>query len=392
METHEVIVVGARCAGAATARLLALQGHDVVLVDRASFPSDTLSTHAISRGGVVQLRRWGLLDDVLATDAPAVRDLAFHVEGETLNKSVRPKAGVDFLVAPRRLILDQILLDAAVAAGVEVRTGIAVTDVLRNADGRVEGVRGYNAADEPMVLRADYVVGADGVRSRIARAVGAEETQSRPSTAATHYTYYTGLGCDRFEFHLGDGAFAGVFPTNGGEACVWIVAPAMKVYRVRGAQRDIAFGEILSRTAPTLAPRLEAATRTAPIRGTTGLPNVVRRPWGPGWALVGDAGYHRDPISGHGITDAFRDAELLARALGGVLRGETSAPTALAGYERTRDDLIAEVFDATCRMAAFPSPVEFTAEHLRAGRAMEREAEYLATLGPVDEIRPRIAA
>ena len=169
MEAHDVIVVGARCAGAATARLLALQGHDVLLVDRAAFPSDTLSTHAISRGGVVQLRRWGLLGDVLATGAPIVRDLAFHVDGDVIHKAVKPKAGVDFLVAPRRTLLDQILLDAAVAAGVDVRTGIAVTDVVRDADGRVAGVQGYNAADELVTLRSEYVVGADGVRSRIAR-------------------------------------------------------------------------------------------------------------------------------------------------------------------------------------------------------------------------------
>src|SRR4051812_33251666 len=131
--TADVVVVGARCAGASTAMLLARLGHDVVLVDRATFPSDTLSTHGFSRTGVVQLARWGLLDRVLASGAPAIREVSFHAHGQTVVRPVKPRAGVDHLVAPRRHVLDTILVDAAAEDGVDVRTGISVTDVVRDA-------------------------------------------------------------------------------------------------------------------------------------------------------------------------------------------------------------------------------------------------------------------
>src|SRR5213078_3874713 len=114
---HDVVIVGARVAGAATAMLLARLGHDVVAVDQAPFPSDTVSTHAIARSGVVQLRRWGLLEAVLASGAPAIRQVTFHAGGESVTRPIRHKAGVDLVVAPRRYVLDTILAAAAQRAG-----------------------------------------------------------------------------------------------------------------------------------------------------------------------------------------------------------------------------------------------------------------------------------
>ena len=142
---HDVVIVGARCAGSATARLLAERGHDVVVLDRAEFPSDTLSTHGIARGGVVQLSRWGLLDDVLASGAPAIREVTFGIEGREITREVKDRAGVDVLVAPRRMVLDTILADAAITSGATVRTSTAVTDVIRDDTGRVTGVSGPHA-------------------------------------------------------------------------------------------------------------------------------------------------------------------------------------------------------------------------------------------------------
>ena len=235
MDTHhtatttgqpDVIVVGARCAGASTAMLLARQGLDVVIVDRAELPSDTLSTHALSRGGVVQLDRWGLLDEVVASGAPTIRSLTFRFEGGSLIKEIKDRAGVDHLLAPRRHVLDAILLAAAEKAGASVQTGVSVTGTLTDATGRVTGVALRDRDGTSRELHARFVIGADGLRSRIARSVGARTIEDRGPTGTTTYAYVAGLGAEGFEFHLGDRAFAGVFPTHGGEANVWVCTPA----------------------------------------------------------------------------------------------------------------------------------------------------------------------
>ena len=153
----------ARVAGAATAMLLARLGHDVVVVDQASFPSDTVSTHAIARSGVVQLRRWGLLEAVLDSGAPAIRQVTFHAGGESVSRTIRHKAGVDLVVAPRRYVLDTIIAAAAQRAGADVRTGVTVTGVQRDGRGRVTGIYGHDRAGAAIDLGARYVIGADGL-------------------------------------------------------------------------------------------------------------------------------------------------------------------------------------------------------------------------------------
>src|SRR5215471_13318530 len=157
---HDVVIVGARVAGAATAMLLARLGHDVVAVDQASFPSDTVSTHAIARSGVVQLRRWGLLDPVLASGAPAIRQVTFHAGGESVTRTIKHKAGVDLVVAPRRYVLDTILAAAAQQAGADVRQGVTVTGVRRDRRGLVVGVSGHDRRGAPVDIGARYVIGA----------------------------------------------------------------------------------------------------------------------------------------------------------------------------------------------------------------------------------------
>ncbi len=223
---HDVVVVGARCAGAATGMLLARQGYDMVVLDRARLPGDTISTLSIARGGVVQLSRWGLLDAVLDSGAPPIRQVSFRV-GETEDvRTVKKRAGVDMLVAPRRYVLDAILADAASAAGAEVRAGMTATGVLRGPDGRVRGVTARDAAGEVLELSARFVVGADGVRSRVAREVGAEVVERHPADNATFYAFFRDVDWRGTEFHVGPGAFAGVFPTHRDEACVWICPTA----------------------------------------------------------------------------------------------------------------------------------------------------------------------
>jgi 2-polyprenyl-6-methoxyphenol hydroxylase-like FAD-dependent oxidoreductase len=381
---HDVVVVGARCAGAATALLLARMGHDVVLVDRARFPSDTLSTHGIARGGVVQLARWGLLDDVLASGAPAVRQVTFGRDLAATTLPIKERAGVGFLLAPRRRVLDQLLVDAAVAAGARLTTGVTVTGVRRDDGGRVGGVVGRHADGRAVELAARYVVGADGLRSRVARAVGATAQDSFRADTATFYTYVTG-DWPAYEFHTAHNAFAGVFPTHDGQACVWLIRPvhAMRRLRTAGAGRGAALLCELDLAAPHLAHRVRDGRVTARVRGTVGLPNYVRVPVGPGWALAGDAGYHRDPITGHGITDAFRDAELLARALDRSLSAPAEEPDAMAAYHSRRDAALREVFDLTRSLARFPHPDRFVELQIQLSEALEREADDLASLPAV---------
>jgi flavin-dependent dehydrogenase len=382
---HDVVVVGARCAGAATAMLLARQGHDVAVVDRASFPSDTLSTHAIARGGIVQLQRWGLLDEVVASGAPKIRQASFHLpDGTTVTRAIKERAGVDHLLAPRRIVLDAILVEAAEAAGAQVRTGFTVSDVLTDGSGRVTGVTGCDATGAPRELRARVVVGADGMRSRVARAVGARMLDERPAAGAAHYTFVAGLDAEGFEYHLSDGAFAGVFPTHGGEANVWLCTPA-RDGGITGADREEAFVSWVERVSPSLAARVRRAEVTAPVRGIVGMPNHVRQPAGPGWALVGDAGYHRDAITGHGITDAFRDAELLAFHLDRALRRETDEASALAAYGDERDRALAPVFELTNQLVRFPPPERLAELQVELSRCIDDEVAWL-----VD--RPQLAA
>jgi flavin-dependent dehydrogenase len=392
-ETHDVVVVGSRCAGAATAMLMARMGHDVVVLERTEFPSDTLSTHLIARSGVVQLQRWGLLDAVLATGAPALRRVAFHTGGEVVSRQIKDRAGVDHLVAPRRHVLDALLADAAVEAGADVRFGVSVDGVTRDGDGRVDGVTGHDADGNDVQVRARFVIGADGLGSRIARSVGAPITDERHRHGAVRYAYVAGFGGDQVEFHLAEGLFAGVFPTPGDEANVWVCGTDDSLGRPgAGDDRAQRFVELLHRASPELAARVQASHLTSPVRAFSHMPNQLRQPAGPGWALVGDASYFRDAITGHGMSDAFRDAELLSRTLDGVLRGDTEEADAMARYTAERDQLVAEIFEITCRLAEHPSVAEFVDLQRRLSAAVEEEAQRLAALPPARFREPAWAA
>jgi flavin-dependent dehydrogenase len=375
---YDVVIVGARVAGSATAMLLARLGHDVLVVDQASFPSDAVSTHSIARSGVVQLCRWGLLDEVLDSGAPAIRQVTFHAAGGSLTRPIKHKAGVDFLVAPRRYVLDTILAAAAQRAGAEVRPGHTVTGVWRDRRGRVAGVSGNDRAGVPVEVAARYVVGADGLGSRVARSVGAALTEVRPAGGAAQYAYYAGIPWAGMELFAAERSLAGVFPTHHQQACIWVCTPAVDAKAVRRStgSRAEAFDRLLERAAPQLAERLRRARRTSPVHGVLRLPNQVRQAFGPGWALVGDAGYHRDAITAYGISDAFRDAELLATALDQALAGEGEA--ALAGYQRQRDQALREVFELTCRLAAYPPVPAFVELQKQLSAAIDRQAAALA--------------
>jgi 2-polyprenyl-6-methoxyphenol hydroxylase-like FAD-dependent oxidoreductase len=307
-----------------------------VLLDRAVFPADTLSTHQIARSGVVQLHRWGLLQAVLDSGAPAIRQVTRTAAGESVTQAAKHKAGVDLLVAPRRYILDTIVAEAAAAAGADLRLGVTVDGVRLDDTGRAIGVYGQGATSRPLEIDARYVVGADGVCSRVARSVGAP--------------------------------------------IVWICSPAehARQARRRAASRERAFTATLDRTAPELAERLHAGQRRSEVTGMLRAPNYVRTAHGPGRALVGDAGHHRDPVTGHGLSDAYRDAELLAVALDQALRGDTDERAALAGYQRRRDQALRDIFDLTCTMAGYPPVPAFVELQKQLSAAIDVEAAGLA--------------
>ena len=339
----DVIVVGARAAGAATALLLARAGLRVLVVDRSRYGADTLSTHALLRGGVVQLHRWGLLERVVAAGTPPIRSTSFDYGTERITLAVKPAHGVDALYAPRRTVLDPILVDAAREAGARVRYGITVHDVVRDPAGRVCGIRGRDTDGTPVEHRARWVVGADGTRSAVAEAVGAPFQRLGRSASAFSYGYWSDLEVAGYEWVFRPGACAGLIPTNDGQVCVFTGSTPGRIGRGGRA----VFEEIVAEASPDVAARLASATAPGGLRTFAGRPGYLRRSHGPGWALVGDAGYWKDPISAHGLTDALRDAELLAWAILDERDDPTSEGAALGAYQATRDRLAADLFEVT---------------------------------------------
>jgi flavin-dependent dehydrogenase len=376
--TADVVVVGARCAGAATAMLLADAGHDVLVVDRAGFPSDTVSTHVIARTGMVQLSRWGLLGELHDSGAPPITTVEIDTGAEVVVRTVKDRHGVDHLLAPRRIVLDALLQDAARRSGARIETGVSVDDVLRDAGGRVVGLHAQDARGPVRVL-ARHVVGADGLGSRVARRVAAPVTLRRPTSGAALYAYFAG-DWSGIEYHVGHDALAGIFPTHGGEACVWVCTPEDVARRhQRRGPRDAVLTGLLDELTPGFGERVHGTEQTSPVRGMLRMPNHVRQAAGPGWSLVGDAGYHRDAITGHGISDAFRDAELLAVALDEALREPGAEAAALTAYGLARDRMARPIFDLTCELAGFPGAERFVElQRLLAGAIDDQAGELAA--------------
>jgi len=380
-ETFDVIVVGARVAGAATAMLLARAGLRTLVIDQSARGADTLSTHALMRGGVLQLSRWGLLDEIVARGTPAVRRTTFVYADERVDIGIKPTHGVDALYAPRRTVIDPLLVRAAEQAGADVRHQTAVRDLVRH-DGRVVGV----CATTPhgrVRFGGRLVIGADGIRSTIARLTGARLRRTGAHAAAATYGYWSDLDTDGYEWVFRPNACSGVIPTNDGQACVFASAQPARIGR---GGVDV-IRAIVAAGSPELASRLAAATPPAGTRTWPGQPGYFRQAHGPGWALVGDAGYFKDPIGAHGLTDALRDAELLARAVidGFDLSDDGSSLTeALEHFEATRDHLSVPLFETVDRIAGNEwDDAEIPGLLRRLSSSMADEVETLAALDAV---------
>ncbi|HEV8191407.1 MAG TPA: NAD(P)/FAD-dependent oxidoreductase [Ktedonobacterales bacterium] len=351
---YDAIVLGARVAGSPTAMLLARKGYKVLLVDRATFPSDTLSTHQVQIYGGVRLRRWGLLDAVRATNCPPAHRVTFDVGPVILHGEFPTLDGVGAVHSPRRTVLDKILVDAARAADAEVRENFNVEEILMEG-GRVTGIRGKDKGRRSVTETARIVIGADGQHSRLARAVQAATYHTKPALSCGYYTYFSGVPLNGGEIYSRDRRAIGAWPTNDGLTLIYVAWPIAEFHTVR-ADIEGNFLQTLD-LAPSLAQRVRQGKRAERLMGSADFANFYRKPYGSGWALVGDAGYHKDPITGLGISDAFRDAELLADAIDAGFSGGQPMDTALAGYEKQRNAASEPMYEFTTQLASFAPPM-----------------------------------
>lgn len=380
-KNYDAIVVGARCAGSPTAMLLARRGYRVLLVDKATFPSDTVSTHFIHAPGMAALTRWGVADSIAELDCPAVTTYRFDFGFFTIAGTPRPAGGVDVAYAPRRTLLDKILVDAAAAAGVEVREGCDVEEIVVE-DGTVVGIRTNGTVE-----RARIVIGADGRRSSVAKAVTPEQYNEKPNLAAVYYAYWSGVPSTEFEVFVRDRRGWGLFPTNDD---LTLIVAGWPEDEFKANRNDIEGNYLKAfEQAPEFAARVRAGTRETRFWGVSDLAGYFRKPYGPGWALIGDAGYHKHPITAMGITDAFLDAERLANALDAALSGRESYDEAMALYQKERDEHALPMYEMTSEFASLESPPmdlqQLLAAVSKSQQSMDQFASIQAGTMPIPE-------
>ncbi|MEU3741249.1 NAD(P)/FAD-dependent oxidoreductase [Streptomyces sp. NPDC032198] len=338
---YDAIIVGARISGASTAMLLSRAGHKVLLLDRAVFPGGkAAATNLVHPPGILRLKRWGLLDELKATGCPPITEYGLRSGPVELMARLPAEDGVDEAYSPERSKLDQILLDAAVKSGAELRAGVSVRELITDDDGTVTGVRGETADRTPVVEHARVVVGADGSNSTLARLLDAPKYDAHPVLNKSHWSYWEGLPHDgRVRTYRQNGKHAFTWPTHDGLTIVGVALPVADFKATSDEERDHTVISAFEEVDPERAQLLRETKRVD--RWMTGsVPNFLRLSHGPGWALAGDAGYTRDPITAAGITDGLRGAELLAAAIGSGLGGSESLSSALAGYARDRDALV----------------------------------------------------
>ena len=352
MNHYDVAIVGGRVAGASTALLLARAGLRVLVVERSRVGSDAVSTHALMRAGVLQLSRWGVLPEIVAAGTPAIGSTTFHYgDGVSTHVSLRSSPGVDALYAPRRHLLDRVLIETASASGADVFHGSRVVGLLRDDDGRVLGIRVAGDAGGEIPIRAGLTIGADGIGSLVAREVGASLVSRGRAASAILYRYVAEVPSAGYVWGYGNGAAAGLIPTNAGETCVFVATTPRRMRPLRRQGAEAAFDSLLDAVPAPLSDVVRAGRPAGYLHGWRGVPGYVRRSFGPGWALVGDAGYFKDPITTHGLTDALRDSELLSEVVLADGVGASSGD-ALARYQNTRDELsraLVAVTESVCR-------------------------------------------
>jgi flavin-dependent dehydrogenase len=338
--------------------LLARRGARVLLVDRATFPSDIPHGHFINRHGPRRLREWGLVSHVAAR-TPAITSAIVDLGDFPLPIREIVEDGLPWAYGPRRTTLDKILVDAAAESGAEVRDGFHVDEYIADG-GAVVGVRGRGAGGRQVEERATITIGADGRNSRLARVVSAQSYNEVPPILCYYFSYWQDVKAEHFEMYIRAEMRRVVFSfrTEDDLFAVFVGFPAEEFPQVRG-DIDGACMRVLD-AIPEFGERVRAGRRADRFYGAADLPNFYRKPYGQGWALVGDAGLHKDPILALGICDAFRDVEFLADAITDGLGGRAVLAAALADYERRRNEASATDFTdniMAARFAPFPPQV-----------------------------------
>lgn len=368
---YDAVIVGGRCSGAATGMLFARRGARVLIVDREPYASDTMSTHALMRGAVMQLANWGVLHNVAATGVPPVRTTAFvYGDQAPIDIEISSQHGVSALYAPRRFALDRVLVDAARRSGAEVHHGVKCLDLLRSPGGRVDGVFLRDAGGGIHKITTELVIGADGRNSTVAHMVSAPYTKRGTNASRCIYGYFTGLSPRGYRWHWGEGAAGGIIPTNDGQSCVFLCLPQTDRETYRAALRPEGFRAAIARFMPQMARELEGGRLVQRLIGFAGEPGYMRQACGDGWALVGDAGYFKDPVTAHGITDALRDAQILA---------DSWAAGRLDQYAVTRDALSQDLLRLSDTIAAYDWTLPQLAElHQSLNLTMKANQHWIA--------------
>ncbi len=371
---YDAVVVGARAAGAATAMLLARRGLRVVGVDKAAYGSDTLSSHALMRGAVTRLHRWGLLGKVWEAGTPVITQTSFRYGADVLELDIPASEEIPGLAAPRRTVLDPIVVDAAIGAGAAIHHETRLLNIDTDASGRVHGVKLGFADGSTRAISTDLLIGADGLHSAVARHLDVPVTRQGVHASAYVLQYFTDvdLRVGTYSWLYRPGLGAGVISTNADTFCVFAAIPQDRFKTTARREAAGTMADVVRALDPELWGALSTGTTAGPIRSWPGVPGQFRKPYGPGWALVGDAGYFKDPFAAHGISDAFRDAELLTEA---AVNGD------FPHYERLRDELSMPLFDVLEQIASYDWDLDsLPALHLQLSQAMRDEEAAVRTL------------
>ncbi|HEX7262898.1 MAG TPA: FAD-dependent monooxygenase [Candidatus Dormibacteraeota bacterium] len=341
---YDALIVGGRVAGASLALLLARQGRRVLVADRDEFPSDTMSTHFMSLVGVGALKKLGVIDDILGA---GFRRITRHRTwiGDCCFEGPAGPPGT-FSLSPRRDVLDSALLGHATKAGAQFEQRTRV-DSLVTEGGRVVGAVLQTAGGDRREVRARVVVGADGKSSRVAGWVGATEYDAVPAMRPVYYGYFHGIEPRpeaTVELMFGDDQLGFLFPMRTDEDCLAIELQPKDFDEFR--TDHVAAFTARAKMLPEMKRRMQNAKLEGKLIGSKGIENYFRKPFGPGWALTGDAGYLKDPSTGLGITDAFEQSFMLAESLGAWFDGADWEQT-MSGFQQKRDQMMKPQYDLT---------------------------------------------